>query len=90
MATRRQHTIAGVAVGVGAALFQVWPDAPPLEALLEAIGGSGRDWITRKPPLKPRPSSSRRRAPNHRNVAHSVAANTALHAEAREADRALP
>jgi len=74
MSNRRQHAIAGAAAGAGAALFQVRPSAPPFETLLEALGGAGGGFVGSALPDLIEPATS----PNHRDVAHSVAASTAL------------
>lgn len=74
MANRPLHIVGGVAFGAGAALYHARPAATPLEMLLEVLGGAAGGYVASAVPDMLEPATS----PNHRNVAHSVAAGTAL------------
>jgi hypothetical protein len=80
MANRRVHNRGGLAAGTGAALYHLRPEADPLEALLEVLGGAAGGYVASAIPDVLEPATS----PNHRNVAHSVATATALAVKSRK------
>ena len=74
MPNRATHEAVGAASGAAFALLRVGGDAPTLQAVAEVLGGALGGWMGGVIPDVLEPATT----PNHRELAHSIAAGGTL------------